>query len=255
MRSSSSGSSTDGPRSRSIVASTVRIATSYAACSSSSDRVAAHARGRDDARLRAQVVEDHERVGEDEQRVGNVDAARGRRGQALDDARDVVAEIADRATPELADLGQLDRLGVLEKRLEIGERIGRPTIVVPAALGRPVLHDAVRELPRGARRGPHERVARPRLAAGGRRLEQERERTVAQLGERGHRRLSVEQNVAPDGDEMRRPPVYRVGRARENPRRVIRVRPVAPIVTPRRYSPIMRQFLAARAPRAGYSYS
>ena len=96
-----------------MVASTVRIARSYAARSASSDAFASTRHADDDARLRAQVVEDHERVGEDEQRVGHVRRrARGGVGSRSISARDVVAEVADGAAPELADLGHVDRLAL-----------------------------------------------------------------------------------------------------------------------------------------------
>ena len=63
---------------------------------------------------------------------------------------------------------------------------------------------SVAKAPRGSRLRAHERVARPRLAAGGRGLEQKCERTTPQLGERRDGRVGIEQQLAPHGHERRR---------------------------------------------------
>ena len=193
--------------------------------------------------LRAQIVEDDERVGEDEQRIGHVHAARRRRRQALDEARDVVAEVADRAAPELADLRRVDRIRGAEQRLEVGERIRGPAGVVPPPVGGPIVHHSVLEPPRGSRSGAHERVSRPRLAAGGRRLEKERERSVTDLGERRDRRIRVEQHVAPHGDETGRAVV---GETRSGAKFVETHAAGCSSRNAPRYSQIMLRFLAAR---------
>jgi hypothetical protein len=55
---------------------------------------------------------------------GTSTAARRRIGQALDGARDVVAEVADSAAPEARQLGCVDRLALADQCFEIVERIG-----------------------------------------------------------------------------------------------------------------------------------
>jgi hypothetical protein len=105
----------------------------------------------DHACLRSQIVEDHQRVGKNEQGVGHVDASRRRGGEAFDQPCDVVAEIADGAAPEFSDVGSVDRFGLAQERLEVGERIVRATRVVPPLRLTPVLDDTIDEAPRCAR--------------------------------------------------------------------------------------------------------
>src|SRR6185503_3306841 len=69
------------------------------------------------------------------------------------------------------------------------------------AIRRPILDDALVKLPGRPWRRAHEGVSRPRLATGGRRLQEKGEWTVAKLRECRDRRLGIEQHVAPDGNE------------------------------------------------------
>ena len=135
---------------------------------------------------------------EHEQRVGHRDAARRRRRQPLDEPHDVVAEEADGAAPERAELGHVHRRAS-RARARRGRRADRPAGRAPCQPRSGVQSSTTPSRSRHAARGSRaqEGVARPRLAAGRRRLEQERERTLAQLGERRHRRVGVEQAVAP----------------------------------------------------------
>jgi hypothetical protein len=157
------------------------------------------------ARLGAQVVDDHDRIGEDEQRVGRSVAARWRRRQPLDVAHRIVAEEPDRAAPERAELGDVHRRLPAHEPVEVVERIVRRPRPVPSGRRRPVLHHPLAQPPRGARGAAQKGVARPGLAPRGRRLEQEGERPLAQLGEGRHGRIRVEQAVAPHRHEMVRP--------------------------------------------------
>ena len=157
--------------------------------------------GDDDPRLRAQVVHHHECAREDEDRVGRGNRTRRRRRQPLDVAHDVVCEVPDGAAPERPELGRRHRIVRGHLGLQVGDGVGGRARAMPALGRRPVLDHAVDEAPRGARLGAEVGVARPRLAAGRRALEQERERAAPELGEGAHRRVGVEETVAPDGHE------------------------------------------------------
>ena len=146
-------------------------------------------------------VNDHERVREDEQRVGRGDRARRRVGQSLDVPRDVVREKSDGSAPEGAELRHIDGLVLRDAQLQVRKRVGRRACAVPALGRRPILGNAVLQAPGRARLGAHEGVARPRLATGRRGLEQECERAASQLGKRGDGGLGVEQAVSPHGNE------------------------------------------------------
>src|SRR6185437_6463441 len=103
------------------------------------------------ARLRAQAVDDHERVREHEQRVGRGNRARRRVWQLLDVPRYVVREKSNGAAPEGTELRYIDGLVAGDERAQIFERISGRARAVPSRGGRPVLHYAVREPPRAAR--------------------------------------------------------------------------------------------------------
>jgi hypothetical protein len=72
---------------------------------------------------------------------------------------------------------------------------------MPPALRMPLIDDAIAEPPCTSRLGAEERVPRPCLAARRCGLEEERERTAAQLGEGRHGRIRVEQDIAPHRHE------------------------------------------------------
>ena len=72
-------------------------------------QVVVQLRTHDDARLRPQVVDDDQRVGEHEQRVGHRHRLLRRRRKPLDQPHHVVREEADGAAPERAELPHLDR--------------------------------------------------------------------------------------------------------------------------------------------------
>ena len=95
-----------------------------------------------------------------------------------------------------------DRRERRQSRPEVVERVVRAARAVPAPFARPVLNDAVRETPRTPWLRAEKRVARPHLAAGGRRLEEERKRGAPQRGERGDGRGDVEKNLFRNGNEM-----------------------------------------------------
>ena len=158
----------------------------------------------DDARLPAQIVDDHERASEDKKRVWNVGergGACGRMGQALDVAHDVVPEEANRSAPEIAQLWNNDGRMATQARVEIGERIAWPADAVPATIRVPVLDGAVAKAPRAARRGAEKGVACPRLSTRGRALQQECERRLTQLRKDSDGRFSIEKIVAPNRHE------------------------------------------------------
>ena len=68
-----------------------------------------HRHADDDAGVRAQVVDDHQRAGEDEQRVRCGDGFPRRFRKLFDQSDDVIREVANRAAPELTGVRQLDR--------------------------------------------------------------------------------------------------------------------------------------------------
>jgi hypothetical protein len=71
--------------------------------------------GDDEASRSTEIVEDHERACEDEQRLWNVGPGTAALGETLDEANDIVAEIADRARPEVSDFRIGAHLGIHEQ--------------------------------------------------------------------------------------------------------------------------------------------
>ena len=63
------------------------------------------------------------------------------------------------------------------------------------------MYHTVAQTPGTAGRGAHVGIARPGFTAGGRGFEEESERTLAELGVRGHRCHEIEQAIAPDRHE------------------------------------------------------
>ena len=243
----SSGPSAAGPRRRATRRVDARIAPCVGRVAApSSDAFARTRAADDDARLRAQVVEDDQRVGEHEQRVGHVDATRGRCRQPLDQARDVVAEVADGAAPELTDLRRVDRLATRSSsasRSASGSS-GRRSLCQPRS-GVQSSTTPSSSFHADARRGTHERVARPRLAA--RRADSRRKangpsRSLANAatGVSASSRTSRQTGTS-------RGAVRSARDARDHETRSTLIGAgCSVLVLARRYSPIMRQILAAR---------
>ena len=154
--------------------------------------------GDDHPRLSAPVVDDHERVGEDEARIGIVERPTGRIGQPLDVTHDIVGEKSERAAPERAEFGRVHRVHVTHDVAKIGDRIGGRARAMPAGLRRPVFHHAIAQSPGTARFRSHVRVAGPGLAPRHGRLEEKGKRTATEFGERGNGGAEIEQAIAPD---------------------------------------------------------
>ena len=177
----------------------------------------------------AQVVEDHEHVGEHQRHVRQPDRVGVRLAQRLDRAHEVVAEVADGAAGE--------RRHVRPRRLAVARDLGGGVAV---GIGGLVAQRPAHDL---ARAHPDEAVAPDLLAAlGG--LEQERLRrrlAAAQLQEGRDRRLGVVDERVAQRDrvvlagqlanlvEARLDAAGRLGQ----PRRPLRITPASPSERPR----------------------
>ena len=115
-------------------------------------------------------------------------ATRRRVRQRLDVPHHVVAEEADRTSPEVTEFRHGHRV-VRRRPRRAATRTDRSPSVAPCQplRRRPVVHGVVPKTPGGARLGAQEGVARPRFAPGRCRLEQEGERTAPELRERRDR--------------------------------------------------------------------
>jgi hypothetical protein len=148
----------------------------------------------------AQVVEDEERIGEEEDRVREAEIVLGAARQALHVSNHVVGEEADGAPLEPWKARHGYRLNPAE---EIADGVER--VAVGQALRMPVgvaqRQAAVLCGQDHSRLGPEERVAGPRLAAFDR-LEQEGVRTWTQPQVGGQRRVEIGGQLGEDGHEI-----------------------------------------------------
>src|SRR3989454_8584085 len=142
-----------------------------------------------------QVVEDHDRVGDEQHGVGNGKRVGGGTRQPLDRAHQVVAEVADRAAREAGQSGHFDRGHRPHLLRHVADGIVGLTRRLPAGRLRPALDRAAAVAPHLARLGAEEGVARPALATH-ERFEQECERRPGDLDERRERGVRVAPHLA-----------------------------------------------------------
>jgi hypothetical protein len=156
----------------------------------------------DDQSAVEQLVHSHDNVREDHDRVGDVDRARRAAGQPFEKARGVIAEVADRTTPEPREPGQRGHAFTGHRRLHGCEWVVRRASGLPPCAGGPGFLPVIAQAPGAQGTGPQKGVAGPLFAAHDG-FEQEPKRRTRQFRETAHRGLDVERDFPVYGNEIR----------------------------------------------------